>query len=131
MYQLEELDTWKKARDFRMYISEVCKQLPSSENFRLKDQSIRASRSISANIAEGFGRFHYQENIQFSCQARGSLFECKEHMICASDEKYIADEQLKEFEIKFTELLKFLNGYISYLKKQKSGTYEPNNPITH
>jgi four helix bundle protein len=127
MYQLEELETWKKEREFRKYISELCKALPSSENFRLKDQLIQASRSIAANIAEGFGRYHYQENIQFCRQARGSLFECKEHMCCASDENYISNSQLSEFETKFTELLKVLNGYISYLKKQKSGTYEPNN----
>jgi len=127
MYQLEELEAWRRARDFRKYVSEMCKELPSSENFRLKDQLIRASRSIAANIAEGFGRFHFQENIQFCRQARGSLFECKEHVICGFDENYFSKEQLSNFESRFIELLKVLNGYISYLKKQKSGTYEPNN----
>lgn len=71
MYQLEELEAWKKARAFRIEISSMAKSLSESEKYRLKDQLIRASRSIAANIAEGHGRFHYQENIQFCRQARG------------------------------------------------------------
>ena len=50
------------------------------------DQLIRATRSITANIAEGHGRYHFQENIQFCRQARGSLTETLDHLICAQDE---------------------------------------------
>ena len=122
MHKLEELEVWKKSRSFRIEISEVVKIFPKDEQFRLADQLTRASRSIAANVAEGFGRFHFQENIQFCRIARGSLFECKEHMICAFDEKLITEENLHEFNSTFDELLKLLNGYISYLKKAKSGT---------
>ncbi len=119
MYQLEELEVGKKGRAFRIYLSEIANSFPDHEKYKLKDQLIRASRSIPANVAEGFGRFHYQENIQFCRQARGSLFECKEHMICAMDEGYLTWEDFGKFEIQFSELLKLLNGYIAYLKKQK------------
>ena len=81
-----------------------------------------ASRSITANIAEGFGRFHYQENIQFCRQSRGSLTETLDHMITAYDEKYIARETLSDINKDYKECLRELNGYIKYLKTAKSGT---------
>ena len=59
----EELEVWKEARKYKMEISKLIKHLPRDEKFRLSDQLLRSSRSISANIAEGFGRFHHQENI--------------------------------------------------------------------
>ena len=119
MYKLEELEAWKKAREFRKEMSLVAKSFPTEEKYRLTDQLIRASRSIAANIAEGFGRFHHQENIQYCRTARGSLFECKEHMICAFDEGLIKTEDLETFETRFDVLLKILNGYIAYLKRAK------------
>ena len=60
-----DLDVWKKARVFRNDIFELLKSFPKEEKYTLKDQLIRASRSITANIAEGHGRFHFQENIQY------------------------------------------------------------------
>jgi len=119
MYQLEDLEAWKKARAFRIEISKLAKTFPKEEKFRLVDQLIRASRSIAANIAEGHGRFHFQENIQYCRQARGSLTECLEHLICALDEGYISTEILKKVRPLYDELLKIINGYILYLKKQK------------
>lgn len=80
---------------------------------------IRASRSITANIAEGYGRYHYQENIQFCRQARGSLYELLDHFTVALDEKYISQEQFEEFRIEIFESVKILNGYIKYLQKKK------------
>jgi four helix bundle protein len=84
-----ELDVWKEAREFRKNVSLVTKKFPEYEKYKLNNQLIRASRSITANIAEEYGRFHYQENIQYCRQARGSLMECLEHFICAHDEGYI------------------------------------------
>jgi len=80
---------------------------------------IRASRSVTANIAEGHGRYHYQENIQFCRQARGSLYELLDHLTVASDEKYISDAYFDTLKDKTLTIVKMLNGYISYLKKRK------------
>ncbi|WP_420846905.1 four helix bundle protein [Mucilaginibacter straminoryzae] len=85
----------------------------------MTDQLIRSSRSITANIAEGFGRFHYQENIQFCRTARGSLRETLDHLICAVDCNYISDTELAQLKLQYEQCLKLLNGYISYLKKAK------------
>ena len=78
-----------------------------------------SSRSITANIAEGFGRFHHQENIQFSRNSRGSLDETLDHMITAYDERYITKEILSEINKDYKECLRQLNGCIKYLKIAK------------
>jgi four helix bundle protein len=93
MYSFEDMEVWKSARVFRNLVSELVKKFPNEEKFRLTDQIIRSSRSVTSNIAEGFGRFHHQENIQFCRQARGSLVETLDHLICAYDEKFINKTQ--------------------------------------
>jgi four helix bundle protein len=115
----EDLEVWKECRNLRKQVSLVLKSFPSEEKFRMIDQLIRASRSITANIAEGHGRFHYQENIQFCRQARGSLSETLDHFICAFDENYITKDQLIKFREQYNLCLKILNGYIAYLQKMK------------
>ena len=120
MKNFEDLETWKAARGFRNEISKLVKTFPEKEKFRLTDQLIRSSRSITANISEGHGRFHYQENIQFCRQARGSLTETLDHLICAVDENYIDEKTLTSFREKYVYYLKLINGYILYLKKRKS-----------
>ena len=115
----EDLEVWKECRNLRIQISVLVKTLPLDEKYKLTDQLIRASRSVTANIAEGHGRYHYQENSQFCRQARGSLSEVLDHLICAFDEKYITEQQLIEFRHQIEKCMKLLNGYISFLQKQK------------
>jgi four helix bundle protein len=122
MYKLSELESWKSARELRQMVSEMVKCFPKDEKIRLKDQIIRSSRSVSANIAEGFGRYHYQENIQYCRIARGSLYETQEHLICALDEKFIEKEAFDKINDHILLCLKILNGYIAYLKKSKQGS---------
>lgn len=118
----QDLIVWKEARFFRENISVVCKAFPKEEQFRLVDQLRRASRSITANIAEGYSRYHYQENIQFCRQARGSLIEYLDHLICTADESYISKEQLMTLEKDYQKILKLRNGYIAFLRDKKSNT---------
>jgi len=115
----EDLEVWKECRNLRKQVSMVLKSFPLEEKYRMIDQLIRASRSITANIAEGHGRFHYQENIQFCRQARGSLSETLDHFICAFDENYISIDKLNAFRNQYNLCLKILNGYIAYLQKMK------------
>ncbi len=120
MNHLDDLVLYKKAVELRRLIKTIANTFPPEERFSLKSQIKRSSRSISANIAEGYGRYHYQENIQFLRIARGSLFEAIDHISVALDEEYI-EEPIK---LKVTNdcylLLKILNGYIAYLKKRKN-----------
>ena len=120
----KDLEVWKKSRALRKELSKFAKTFPSEEKYKLTDQLIRASRSVTANIAEGYGRFHHQENIQFCRIARGSLTETLDHLTVALDEEYINDSEFETFAGKLEECLKILNGYINYLKKAKE---RPNN----
>ena len=80
MASFTDLETWKQSRKIRNYVSDLVKKFPADEKFRLTDQIIRSSRSIGNNLAEGHGRFHYQDNIRFCIMARGSLTETLDHL---------------------------------------------------
>jgi four helix bundle protein len=118
----EDLEVWKKGREVRLFVQTVVKKFPAEEKFALTLQIRKSSRSITNNIAEGYGRFFYQENIQFCRISRGSLTETLDHMMVAFDEKYINEVELKEFRVLHDDCLRLLNGYISYLQKAKTGS---------
>lgn len=113
----EDLECWKKARRLRIKISELAKTFPSDEKFGLTSQIVRAIRSVSHNIAEGYGRFHFRENAQFCRTSRGSLYEVLDQVIVANEEGYITENVLKEIRKDILENIKILNGYINYLVK--------------
>lgn len=114
----EDLECWKAARDFRLFIAqELLPALPKEEKFRLGDQAIRSARSITANIAEGYGRFHYLDNAKFCSIARGSCYEVLDHLITAYDEGFIPDQLVSAGRGKFERTKSLLNGYMAYLKR--------------
>jgi four helix bundle protein len=115
----EELDCWKEAVLLRKEIRNKIRSFPPEEKYKLIDQLTRAARSVTANIAEGFGRYHYQENTQFCRHSRGSLHEIIDHLIVANEEHYITDEELKSFKTQTNKCIGILNGYINYLQKAK------------
>ena len=119
MKGFEDLEAWKEGRNFKKTISALIKTFPKSEQYELSNQLRRASRSVTANIAEGYGRYHYQENIQFCRHSRGSLEECKDHLYTAFDEEYIDQQKLDELFVIHKKCISLLNGYIEWLKKQK------------
>lgn len=80
----------------------------------------RASYNVPIPWGRGYGRFHYQENIQFCRQARGSLFELLDHLTVALDEKYIDENKFIEFKEQIFEVIRMLNGYIKYLNRRKN-----------
>ncbi|WP_310379447.1 four helix bundle protein [Flavobacterium sp.] len=89
------------------------------KKYALTSQLRRSSRSVSDNIAEEYGRFHYQENIQFCRTARGSLCESLNQVITARDENYIDEDLLQQFRERFERTKAIINGYINYLVKTK------------
>jgi four helix bundle protein len=120
----EDLAVWQKCRTLRRHVGQRVRNLPDKERFRLVDQVLRASRSITANIAEGYGRYHYQENIQFCRQARGSLYELLDHFTVALDEGYIDESEFDGFRKEILDCIKILNGYIKYLKNRKDHEFQ-------
>jgi len=122
----EELDVYKKCREFRQEISNLSKTMPATEQHKLASQMLRSSRAVTTAIAEGFGRFHHQENIVYCRQSRGSLMETLENLNIAFDEGFISAETLETFRNNQQDCLRLLNSYISYLKKAKNRAFETN-----
>jgi four helix bundle protein len=114
------LDAWKKARVLKLsFYSEVIPALPSEEKYNLNVQIRKASVSVTANISEGYGRYHHQECIQFYRMARGSIYELKDHITTCFDLKFI-DQRLFDNGIMLIEdVKKTLNGYIKFVKYNK------------
>ena len=119
-YDFESLEVYKKARVFRKNVYRLIQKLPTTERHALDPQMRRAALSITNNIAEGHGRFHYQENIQYLRQARGSLEEVLDDINVCLDENYAKPESLEQLKDQGYELLKAINSYVSYLRKQKA-----------
>jgi four helix bundle protein len=117
-----QLEAWKQARLFRQQIIEDCKTFPKEEKFLLTAQIKDSSRSATANIAEGYGRFHYQETMQFFRHSRGSLNETLDHLITALDEGYISKEVFTQRVQQNETTLKLINGYLSFLQKEKQNS---------
>ncbi len=107
--------------------SEVLPLLPREETWALTNQLRRASQSIAANIAEGYGRYYFQETIRFCYIARGSLEETYSYLVLALEIGYLPREKFNELNEEVKEIHRMLNGYISFLKRSKRGENEPGN----
>lgn len=117
----ETLDCWKECYKLKLYVKqEILIKLPKTERFELYSQLLRSSRSSTANIAEGWGRYHYKENIKFLLNARGSVAEILDHGIEAKDCDYISEDVLEAIRNKVESCLKLINGYIKYLRNRNN-----------
>ena len=128
---LDTLQAWQKARQLVVFVHQrVSPVLPDDEKWDLTQQIRRSSKSVMANIAEGYGRYYYQEIIRFCYIARGSLEETYSHLVCANDLGYLNTEVLAEGTALYREVQSMLNGYIGYLKRTKQGgpTPKPKEP---
>jgi len=127
----EDLDVWQLCREVRMKLTKVVKDFPQEERYRLSDQILRAARSVTANLAEGYGRFYYQENIQFCRQSRGSLYELLDHLTVARDDGLITEERFGEYRQDILKAVTLVNGYIRYLNGAKTRSNSDNVPSTN
>jgi len=107
-----DLDVWRVARELRTEMYKVARSLPDIEKFALATQMRRAAISVTANIAEGFGRFSYQEKAQFCRQARGSLFELRDHLTTCCDQSYIDPKESQRLDAMAQRAAQLLNGYL-------------------
>ena len=119
----EDLECWKHCRALRLFVAKsVIPVLPKDERYRLSDQLLRAARSTTANIAEGYGRFHYLDNAKFCSNARGSCWEVLDHLITGHDENLFSAELLGRGRELVADAIKLLNGYMNYLKRAHKAT---------
>lgn len=118
----EDLECWRACTEVRRFIAELVKKYPREEKFGIIDDMKRAARSTTHNLAEGFGRFHFQENVQFCRISRGSLYELIDQLITSLDESFITEEEYQKGRDLIGRALPLLNGYIKYLSHQKYRT---------
>src|SRR5207249_7054290 len=117
----EELEVYQVAREFRMAMYRVAKHLPESEKFGLASQIRRAAVSLTNNIAEGHGRYHYLEQIKFTLNSRGSLEELIDDVNVCTDESYLPPTETASLKEQGWRLHRLLNGYLRYLRGRKQG----------
>lgn len=116
----EDLEAYQIAREFQaMY--RVNRQLPSFEKFELGSQIRRAAVSLTNNIAEGHGRFHYLEQIKFCLNARGSLEELIDDLNVCADESYLPAAEIGPLKEQEWRVHRVLNGYMRWLRAKKQG----------
>ena len=117
----EDLEVYQVAREFRKAMYRVAKRLPQEEKFGLTSQIRRAAVSLTNNIAEGHGRFHFLEQIKFTLQSRGSLEELLDDLNVCADEGYLPIQELEPFRQEGWRVHKLINGYIRFLRSRVSG----------
>ena len=116
----EDLDVYKKAREFRKRMYAVARKLPDSEKYELGRQIHRAA-VLTNNIAEGHGRYHYLDEIKFQLQSRGSLAELLDDLNVCQDENYLPAAEIVELKERAKEVQRLINGYIRFLRERKAG----------
>ena len=117
---LESLVIWRKAVDYAVDVCQnVIPHFPPEEKWALASQLRRSVQSIPANVAEGYGRYNFQETIHFCYIARGSMAETKTHLVFAYRMGYIQEAIYRKYLEQLIELSKMTHGYITHLREQK------------
>lgn len=124
--QFEEIESWKEARILAAKIYETSNRGTFKGDFGLRDQVRRASVSIMANIAEGFGRAGKTEFIRFLRISRASALETQSHLYIALDLGYLSRTDFETLHAQAIRVARLVGGFINYLSNHK----EPNNRIT-
>lgn len=112
----QDLEVWQACRKLVKEVYLVSKDFPKEETYGLTSQSKRAAISVISNIAEGIGRNHTKDALQFFYISRGSLFETEAQLIISKDLDYISEKELNRLLMQSTNCKKLLNGFINYHK---------------
>jgi len=121
----EDLDCYKLALDVVVNAHELAKNLPPEEKYDMAVQIRRSAKSVTANIAEGYGRYHYLDSLRYYSIARGELNETLAHFANALALGYIAKEYYGEIYTLIRKAESTLNGFMNYVRKQRAGDNEP------
>ncbi|MBF9140021.1 four helix bundle protein [Hymenobacter properus] len=111
-----ELSVWLQSRQLTKRVYELTQHFPKEELFGLTNQLRRAAVSVPSNIAEGCGRQHTRDTLQFLFVARGSLFEVETQLYLANDLAYLTEAELQELLSAVTNCKKLLQGFIRYYR---------------
>jgi len=116
----EDLEVYQVAREFRKKMYGVTRRLPNFEKFELASQIRRAAVSLTNNMAEGHGRYHFADQVRFFLGSRGSLQELVDDLNVCDDEKYLQNDEVAELKEKAWRVLGLINGYLRFLRDRKT-----------
>ncbi len=116
LQNFQDLVAWQKGHELVLQIYQTTREFPAEEKFGLVGQMRRSSTSITANIAEGFGRQGKQEKIQFYVIARGSDTELQDQLLVARDLKFFSEDRFIELMELATIVHKLINGLIKSVR---------------
>jgi four helix bundle protein len=119
----EDLECYKLALSVVREAYQVAQRLPPEEKYNLADQLRRAAVSVTLNIAEGYGRYHYLDSLRFFYIARGSLNEVLSAFITCDTIRLLTGELPRQRELCHSAM-RALNGYIRYVRGQRQGHQE-------
>lgn len=114
----EEMPVWQKSMDLAVRIFHLTEKLPRKEDYGLTSQIRDSSLSVSGNIAEGFGRKHTKDKLNFYYNSRGSLAETKNHLIYGQKVGYFSESQFEEHSSLISDIWKELNSLVNSLSKK-------------
>ena len=131
----EDLEVYRVAREFRKAMYRVAKRLPEVEKFGLASQIRRAALSLTNNIAEGHGRYHYLDQIKFTLHSRGSLEELIDDLNVCEDEQYLLGEEIASLKEDGWRIRQLIDGYVRYLRQQiiasSGSSVREDSPLCH
>ncbi|MBK7376581.1 MAG: four helix bundle protein [Chitinophagaceae bacterium] len=117
MHTLEDLEVYDLSQDFSDPIWFMVDKWENFAKFGIGKQMTAAADSISANKAEGYGRFFIKENINFCFYSRGSILETK-NWLQKSARRNLVDKEEYDILVNLLEIIhEKLNGYIKVLKE--------------
>ncbi len=119
----KQLEVWRKARCIRKQIYQITKTFLGFEQYALSVQMNRTAVSITANIAEGFGRRSWAENMRFFRISKDSVFELRDHLTTAYDERYISGNVCDELDRDLISVVQMLNGYIRSMTRREASRF--------
>jgi four helix bundle protein len=111
----EDMPVWQKAMELAVKIFNLTENLPRKEDYSLTSQIRKSSLSVSGNIAEGFGRKHTKDKLNFYYHSRGSLAETKSHLIYGRRVGYFDKKDFEDLSNCIDEIWKELNSLINSL----------------
>ncbi len=116
---IDKLKIYILAERLEIFVYKVTEKFPNDEKYRSVDQLRRSSSSSTDNISEAYHRYHFNDKINRLIIARGEAGETREGIIRAQKKGFCSDIISKFTYQKYTELIKGINGYINFLRKQK------------
>lgn len=114
-----DLDAWKESHKLVLEVYRLVKKLPVEEKYGVTDQLRRAVSSITANLAEGFGRYSYKDRNHFNYQARGSIKEVQNFLLISRDLEYVPRVDFERLWIQIKKAEMLINGLIRSTDKLK------------